>query len=124
MIDFALAVGGDGDAVAGDGEAAGAIEAHADAELDAGDEDGEGGDVAAVQGEFDDAFVVDVAADGGVLGLQGHAGGGDFDGFGGLADLHLEVDAGFLLELDGDVLLLFGFEALGGDPYGVFADVD
>lgn len=46
------------------------------------------------------------------------------DDLGGLADLHLEIDAGFLLKLDGDASLLFGFEAFGGGGYGVVADVD
>ena len=124
LVDFALAVGADGNAVSGDGEAAGTIEAHADAELNAGDEDGEGGDVAAVEREFNDAFVIDIAADGGVFGFEGGAGGGDFDDFRCLTDLELEIDTGLLLELDGDVLLLFGFESRGGDADRVFADID
>ena len=70
---------------------------------------------AAVEGEFHDAFVVDVTADGRILGLESDTRGDDFDDVGGGANLELDIDAGLLLQLQSDALLLGFFESLSFD---------
>jgi len=83
---------------------------------DAGD--GEGGveDVAAGgEGEFFDAFGVEVGADFGVGGVDEGGFAGDVDGFGGGLDFEFDEEFGVLVELEGEGALDVAGEAGGFD---------
>jgi hypothetical protein len=82
---------------------------------DAGDEHGEGVGVAAEQGEFGDLFVADDLADGGAFAVEEGDLGFDLDGFGEGAELHDDIEAGDLLDGEGDTGLADGVEAGLGD---------
>ena len=91
LIGVALSVGGEADNLTGHGSGADgllAVNAHTGGTVDnAGHQRGGLGEVAAVEGQFDDAPVVHDGAESGVLSFEERRGSGDFDAFGLLADL-------------------------------------
>ena len=124
LLNIALAVGCDLHGLAGDGRSA--LSARTDAacaEGDTGHKRGELAEVAAVQGEFDDSLGFNDRPESGVLGAQQRRCAADLDRLDLIAHLHLEVDAGFLLELKLDTAAHFGLEAHRGARHLVFADV-
>ena len=126
-----LVDGGDGDTVDVDGSevvAGSADDGGAGSGDDAGDKDGEGGGVtllaALLEGKVGVGLVLHHRAEGGVGGLQRGRCGGDGDLLVLVADLEGDVEAGELEGVYGEILLLDGLEALGGDRDGVDAGDD
>lgn len=67
-----------------------------------GDEQGKVGEIAAVEGDGGELTGVDGVAGGGGFGLEDGSGSADLDGLGEFADLHFEVDAGDLVDFEGE----------------------
>src|SRR5437899_1490689 len=93
-----------------------------DAVLDIGLEQGERIEVASVQGEFNDALVVDHIAEDAVFGVDNRGRGDDVDGFGDVARLQSDVQAGLLLNLENDAALDLLAESGCGDRHLILAN--
>ena len=91
LVKLAHAIGAHRKAALGDVTAVAPIHARALSELYARHQDRQLDDVAAIERQLDDLPVFDHAADRRVLGVERDRVGGDFDGFGNVADLHREV---------------------------------
>ena len=128
LIGIPLAVGRNGDGRAGDRHAASAsgqpVEAHAVAELHAGLQDRQTAQVAAVQGKLDDAALIHHLPQRGFVGVQQGRFRADLHPFALRTDLHAEVNARLLVQLQCDALARFRLEARHFDGDLIFTRVE
>ena len=118
---LAHAVGAHRIAALGDVTAVAPVHARALSELHARNQNRQLHDVAAVERQLDDLTVFDHAADRRVLGVERDRVGGDFDGFGNVADFHREVGSNLRRGLHADPAHRLRLEAVQLTADGVVA---